>query len=288
MTRVYSREHMIFAVRLLALRLGRSPLGKDWRNGDCKPCFATILKHFGGWDRFLAAADIPAPAPIAGWQVGTGRRTYWTPARVREAMIEIEAAGWGGFPRDPKAYDGIKKGRPTWPTSQAVRALGGGGRGAWKRALVKAGIEIDGWSDSAWTKADEEYLLENAGLLTLKKIGFNLGRSWAACKRRLYDLGVRARDARGYYTASVLAQEHQIPLKRIYEGLRSGRLIGHRPQGRPYWQIDPESIEKNLDWLLAPKKTHKSTPPETMDYYKKHGLKRNGQGKIIGRREVAA
>jgi len=77
---------------------------------------------------------------------------------------------------------------------------------------------------------------------------------------------------------------YQIPLHRIYDALRDGRLHGVRPAGRPYWQIDPESVEANKDWLLAPKKTHTSTPPATVDWYTKSGIKRNGAGKITGRR----
>ena len=51
-----SDERAIMAVRLLAFRLWRTPMLKDWRAHGCLPAHHHIRRRWGGWDRFLAAA----------------------------------------------------------------------------------------------------------------------------------------------------------------------------------------------------------------------------------------
>lgn len=288
----YSDEQALAAVRLLALRLWRSPMVKDWRAHGCKPCRCTILKRWRWWDRFLEAAGLPAPSTAPAWGVG---RRYWTEARVIAGMKKLRAE-LGYFPNQPRDYLPLKKGRMDLPRENLIRALApplngqGNRRSAWRNAMIRAGLgdQIESWSNGQWTQDEDTFLLENAGLLTLVRVGFHLGRSPGACRRRLYDHGTRARDARGYYTVQVLAQELNVPPRRVYDAVHSGRLVGQRPNGRPYWQICPDSVEENREWLTRPKKTHTSTPPVTVDWYKQHGLRRNGQGQIVGRRALTA
>ena len=269
---------------------------------------------------------------------------YWTRERVIQGM-QAAAGEIGYFPERYRDYERHRAGNPDWPPARVIWKLGrtlddgrnaspnNAARATWRKAMALAGIEVSGMRFALWTEKDDQFLLDNAGRLTLKEIAKELGRSWEACKRRLSQKGVRARDAQGFWTMSQLAQAHNIPLSRIKTGLRTGRLRGTRLGATSardaeirhmkesglrakeiafemgvslrtvfrvlegdgdgattgfYWQIDPESVEENIAWLTRPKVTHTSTPPSTADYYKRHGLKRNGKGQIIGRREVAA
>jgi len=271
-----SDEHAILAVRLLAFRLWRAPMLKDWRARGCGPTPHHIRRHWGGWDRFLAAAGMTPPIIGPSWGQGVGfKRKYWTAARVIAGMRRVREE-LGYFPLHDRHYNPLKRGRLDWPRAKLIRALGGSGRSAWRLGMIRAGLSMDipGWSNGAWREDEDEYLLENAGRLTLKRIGFHLGRTWGACKRRLYDLGTRARDARGYYTGMLLAQELGIPLTRVYLGIATGRLLAQRPPGRPYWQIDPDSIEAAREWLTAPKRTHSTTPVAPANYRLAHGIRR--------------
>jgi hypothetical protein len=271
-----SDEHILLAVRLLAFRLWRAPMMRDWLSHDCQPSAHIIRKRWCRWDRLLAAAGLPVPVigPAWGQGVGFGRR-FWTTERVIAGMRRVREE-LGYFPLQGRHYNPLKEGRLDWPRADLIRRLGGGGRSAWRIAMVKAGLskDISGWHNSAWREDDNEYLLENAGLLTLKRIAFHLGRSYAACRRHLYDLGTRARDARGYYTGMLLAEELNVPLGRVYLGIATGRLVAHRPPGRPYWQIDPDSMEAARGWLTAPKRTHSRTPVAPANYRRARGIRR--------------
>ena len=271
-----SDEHIRLAVRLLALRLGRVPMLKDWKAHGCRPSHFIILKRWRRWDRLLAAAGLPPPVIEPAWQRSPGYgRPYWTRERVIAGMRRVREE-LGYFPLQDRHYNPLKRGRLDWPRAELIRALGGGGRSAWRLAMIKAGLskDVPGWSNGAWREDEDEYLLENAGRLTLRRIAFHLGRSYGACRRHLYDLGTRARDARGYYTGMLLAQELGIPLSRVYDGIATGRLVAHRPPGRPYWQIDPDSVEVARDWLTAPKRTHSSSPVAPPNYRLARGIRR--------------
>ena len=273
-------------VRLLAERLGRTPLLRDWRAASCQPSPETLRRLYGGWDAFVAAAGLPPVEPPHGWSKGPGYgRRYWTEERIIGALRRIHAE-LGRLPHD-REHTRLCKGRADWPTAETIRRFGGNGRGCWQRAFRKADVSVRIWAFASWSEEDDEFLLEKAGDLTLERIAKRLGRTPGACRRRLFDRGVRARDSRGWYTGQLLARELNIPVTRIYGAIRSGRLRAVRPPGRPYWQIDPDSVEENREWLVRAKQTHKSTPPVTTDWYTQRGLKRDSQGRIIGKREAA-
>jgi hypothetical protein len=221
-------------VRALAWRLGRTPMLKDWTSAGCAPSHHMLWKRYGGWDAFVSAAGLPPVQPPHGWgqSPGFGRR-YWTDERIIAALRRIYAE-LRRVPRD-RENNRLCKGRLDWPPSEHIRRFGGNGRGCWQRAFTKAGVKVRCWENASWSEEDEEYLLENAGHLTLAQIAKELGRTAGACRRRLFDHGVRARDSRGCYTGQVLAQELGISLDRVSDAIRSGRLRAVRPPGRPYW-----------------------------------------------------
>ncbi len=279
--RRYSNEHSIAVVRLLALRLWRSPTATEWKENGCRPCHALIWERFGKWYQFLETAGLPLPAytPALG-KAPPGGSVWWTPERIMAAMRQIREE-LGYFPRKVADYLPLKRGRMDWPTDVSIRGLVKNGsrqsdRSAWRNAMIKAGLvdDVQNWREGAWSEHDDEYLLEHAGRSTLKRIAFHLGRTYGACRRRLYDLGTRARDARGYYTASVLAQELHVPLGRVTDAIHSGLLDATKPLG-VYYQIDPESIERARPWLTRPRITHKTFPVYTKWT---RATRRNGDG----------
>jgi len=271
--RLYPPEYLIERLQQLARDLGRTPRTVDLT----LPCHQTYLNTFGTYWEALRAAGMEPPRGRPGWGAKTRRGRipkYWTEKRVLRGMRKLYGE-LGVVPND-RAYLVLKKGRLNLPPAMEIRRFGGnGGRGSvcWKLAWEKAGFAVPqrrSWA--TWSEEEDRFLLENAGRLTLKQIAVEMGRSWHACKRRCYDLAVWAREARGWYTGQRLAQELNVSLARIYGAIHSGRLRAERPPGRPYWQIDPASVEENRDWLTAPKKTHTSTPPRTTDWYQTNGV----------------
>lgn len=260
----FSDEHCMMAVRLLALRLRRPPMSIDWRAHGCRPGASIVFGRWRGWDRFLVAAGVPAPPANNGYQRSNGHRKYWTTERVIAGMRAVKEE-LGHFPRNNHGYYPLKKGRDDWPCAVYIFALGGPGRGSWRRALIRAGLQdqVKDMEGMPWRQDEDEFLQENAGSLTLKAIGRRLGRSVGACRRRLYDFGVRARDCRGFYTASVLAQELNVPLTRVTKAVRLGLLVAEKRGRRPYYQIDPASVEAARDWLLRPKQSWKRRASRT-------------------------
>lgn len=286
-----SSARIIADVHMLAGRLRRPPLFKDWLAAGLAPrALGTFTKRFGSWDGVLAAAALPPPDAEPIWQHSNGR-LYWTDARIADALRRV----YQHLGRVPHWRDWWAYARAGWtlPGSRLLQRFARTkGRGLFQRALIRAGVRLrpsDGngrpvWNEASWSKQQDGFLLQNAGVLTLNEIAASLGRSYAACRRRLFDLGTTARGARGWYTGQKLAQKLNCPVTRIYRALETGRLKGVKPPGRTYWQIDPASVDQAREWLCAPKRTHKSTPPATTDWYATNNVRRNGAGKIVGKR----
>lgn len=269
--RQYSDEHCFLVARLLTMRLRRSPMVKDWVEHGCRPCHGLIWERFGKWHRFLEAAGVPLAAYTPEWgKTPPGGALYWTHERIKAGMRSIRAE-LGYFPQQVREYNPLKVGRMDWPPDYLIRGLGKNGNGkasdrsAWRNAMVAAGLgdDVEDWNNGAWTDEDDTYLLERAGTMSLKRIAFNRGRTYAACRRRLYDLGTRARDARGLYTASVLAQELNCPLTRVLEVCHAWFIDARKPTG-VYYQINPDSLTPQVRaWLTRPRITRTSFPPYT-------------------------
>lgn len=221
---------------------------------------------------------MPRPAPDGsvnhGWSPGLGRlERYWTPERVRDGLRDFATRHKGQLPTSAHEYSRLKKGHLEWPTAAYVLEAHGSMADAWASIGAPKARYNRGWVP--WTQEDDDYLLERAGSVTLKIIAKALGRSWPACKRRLYDLGAgRARDVSGYMSASQVAAEYKCPLQRVQDLIARGELPAHRVHGGHYWRIDPADLAAVEPKLKAPKRTHRKAQLDVGDYRARKGLRR--------------
>jgi hypothetical protein len=218
-------------------------------------------------------------SPVDGWKPGWGKRPmgvarYWTRERVLAGLRAFAAANPGPVPCACREYAQMKKGHMEWPTAGMVLLQFGTMPDAWAEAGVSRARYHRSWVE--WTQDDDDYLLERAGSMTLKIIAKKLGRTWPACKRRLYDLGAgRARDVSGYMSAMQVAQEYRCPLSRVTSLIASGALPARKVLGGHYWRIDPADCEAIAGTLRAPKRrSYQGTPPDMGDYDRRYGYRR--------------
>lgn len=207
-----------------------------------------------------------------------GNKRYWTKERTLEGLKDFSLKHWNHLPTGEEEYSRMKKGHMEWPTAHRVLEHYGSLVKAWEAVGYKVSH-----SNAPWTQEDDDFLLEHAGEMTLKRIGKRLRRSWMACKRRLYDLEAgRARDVSGHLSATQVAEEYNTSLNRVYKLIQRGTLPARKVAGGHYWRIDPEDCEAVRELLTAPKRTHTTTPPDTGDYLKRYGLRRvvGSDGKV--------
>jgi hypothetical protein len=222
-----------------------------------------------------------------GWQGGSvpGGGRYWTSERIDEGLRDFARRHRGPLPTSDHVYNALKVGHMEWPTGQAVLELHGTMADAWGAIGAPKSRYNRGWVP--WTQADDDFLLEHAGSQTLKVIAKQMGRSWAACKRRLYDLGAgRARDVSGYMSAMQVAAEYKCPVGRVEALIRRGELRARKVVGGHYWRIDPEDLAEVEAKLRAPKRTHRKARVDLGDYRLHYGYRRvpGADGKV---RQVA-
>lgn len=218
-----------------------------------------------------------------GWGKGRpGGGKYWTPERVIEGLRDYARVNRGPLPTSDHDYSAAKKGHLEWPTAGEVLAQFGTMAAAWAASGAPKSRYNRGWVP--WTQADDDYLLDHAGEQTLKVIARKLGRSWPACKRRLYDLGAgRARDVAGYLSAMQVAAEYGCPLARVKKLIASGELPAFRVHGGHYWRIAPEDCERLKAVLSAPKRhSYQGSAPDIGDYDRRYGYRRvRVNGRIV-------
>ena len=210
-----------------------------------------------------------------GWQGGRvpGGGRYWTAERIDEGLRDFARRHKGPLPTSDHVYNALKAGHMQWPTANAVLARHGRMADAWAAIGEPKTRYNRGWAP--WSQADDDLLLERAGSMTLKLIAPRLGRSWQACRRRLYDLGAgRARDVSGYMSAMQVAAEYQCPVGRVEALIRSGELPAHKVNGGHYWRIDPDDLRAVEAKLRAPKRTHRKARLDTGDYRRHYGYRR--------------
>lgn len=116
----YSRQELIDAVRWLAQRLERTPVGQDTHKYSDVPSHPTYASHFGSWHEALTAIGIPLDPRNTGYD--------------RETLLQHlrdVAQTLGRTPRigDLKAVDG--------PCGRTYRNK----VGKWSTALAEAGLE---------------------------------------------------------------------------------------------------------------------------------------------------
>lgn len=216
----------------------------------------------------------PAPGVNHGWSPGMGRiEKYWTPERVEAGLRDFASRHKGQLPNSDHDYSRLKKGHMEWPTAQSVLELYGTMAKAWAGIGAPKSRYTRGWNE--WTQEDDDYLLEHAGEQTLKIIAKHLGRSWSACKRRLYDLGAGpARNVSGHLSAQQVAAEYRCPVGRVTKLIQSGELRAFRVRGGHYWRIDLEDLPAVEAKLKAPRRTHRRAELDLGDYRKRKGLVR--------------
>lgn len=221
-----------------------------------------------------------------GRPTGKGEKRWWTRERVIAGLADFAAKNRGPLPGASGDYSALKAGHDEWPVAARVLEYFGTMADAWGAVPGTKGRYARGWVP--WTEEDDDYLLSHAGDQTLKIIAKALGRTWSACKRRLYDLQAgRARDVSGYMSALQVAKEYGCPADRVSKLIASGELKAHKVQGGHYWRIDPADAEAIASKLRAPRVTQKRRPLDTGDYRRRYGLRRTvgPDGKLV---EVAA
>jgi len=205
----------------------------------------------------------------------SGNRRYWTRERVLDALRLAAVELRGPLPCSDKAWNTVKRGRADWPP--AIRILGY--FGAMARAWLAAGVQRRRVSlhNVGWTAQEDAYLLEHAGLDTLKSIAVVLGRSYQSVRVRIGSkgFGITARANQGFLSAAEIAKSYGAPYHRVRGLLAAGTIKGLYDRRRNAWRVDPARLTPAIIALLtAPKRTYKSCPPDTGDYYLRYGIRR--------------
>lgn len=200
-----------------------------------------------------------------------GRVRYWTRARIDAGLGDFLAMHPRGMlPSQDDAYSRLKKGNPSWPTAASVLKV----YGSMSRAWLALGAQPSRVSlyNVDWTDEEDEFLLENAGRMTLRTIAKRLHRSYGSVRMRLNRThGKRARDVQCFSSAAQVAAMFGISYSRVQHFCRTGQLKAKKHLGN--WRIDPRDAKANRA-LLAPKRTYRTTPPDVGDYYQRYGIRR--------------
>lgn len=222
--------------------------------------------------------------PMERWSKGKHPAIWRTREQVVDALRSYARRHPGPLPRMSDTYNTVKKGDPTIPPSARILDHFDCMAHAW---IEGAGVHRSrvGTYGCPWTREEETFLTEHAGNMTLKDIGARLNRSWPACKRRLYDMGVgRARDQQGFMSAAQVAKEYDAPYHRVAALIANGTLKAHHPAGkRNIWAIDPTDAMAIADQLRALKQTHKTENGYRTDHgdYRSHyGISRTRDGAV--------
>ncbi len=203
-----------------------------------------------------------------------GNKPYWTRERtiagLRSAATELPHP----LTCSSDNYAVLKKGRYDWPSAAVVLKYFKSMASGW----IAAGIDRDEvtLNNIDWTAEEEHFVLQHAGEWTLQQIARKLRRSYGAVRRRLNELGIRARDNEGFMSAAQLSQEYGCPYHRIRAALETGSLPGTYDRVRNRWKIDLAELTPEHEALLrAPKDTWKTRQTDVGDYYARYGIHRS-------------
>jgi len=218
--------------------------------------------------------------PFPNWQ---GKTKVWTREHVDAALKAVMDELPGSLPTSDRAWGELKRGRYDLPPAARVYEYYHSFARAWiSLGAVHGRITL---KFSKWNEADDTYLLENAGKLTLESIAKHLGRSYPATRARLNkEFKIHSRHNQGYLSAAELAKEYNFPYHRIRDALAAGKIKGRYDRRRNRWQIDLSKLTPEAIAILKqPKlKSYRTTPPDVGDYYQRYGLIRtNRNGKVI-------
>ncbi len=209
--------------------------------------------------------------PFPNW---IGKKRFWTRERVLLALVEAAEEIKGILPCSDDAWNQVKKDRLDWPTATRIYFYFHGIARGWLAACVP--MRRVTLKNVDWIPAEDEYLLEKAGSLTLKVIASRLGRSYPAVRARLNkNYGIASRHNQGYLSAAELAKQYNCSVHRIRDALAKGKIKGHYDRARNRWEIDLKDITSEAKEILTrPRRTHKTYPTDMGDYYSRYGLKR--------------
>jgi hypothetical protein len=63
----FQRDHMLGVLQVAALRLGRPPTTKWWKERKMHPTTHTVQRYFGSWERYLRAAGLEPSKMQKSW-----------------------------------------------------------------------------------------------------------------------------------------------------------------------------------------------------------------------------
>ena len=259
-----AKRHMV----AIALVEGSSPEEAAMRTGVSTSTAARIRRE-------LRQFAPPHPYIPAWGKAPPGKQVYWTRERVLEGLRSA-AAELDPLPTSSDAYNRLKKGRMDWPTAGKVLEYFGGMARGWLAAGVsRRRVQL---TNSDWTAAEDEYLLTMAGTIRLMDIACALNRSYQAVRGRIGSkgFGLRARQNQGYLTAAEMAKEYGCSYHRLLELLAKGIIKGRYRPKLHRWEIDPADVRDEIVSLLRePRRTHKTTPLDVGDYYRRYGIRRS-------------
>lgn len=210
-----------------------------------------------------------------------GNKRFWTRERVIVVLMLASREIKGPLPCCDAVYNRLKKGRLDWPTSHRILEYFGGMARAWRAVGVPMSLVT--MRNLDWLPEEKEYLLDHAGVVTLKVIAKRLGRSYGAVRKELQSFHIRARDNEGYLSAAQMAKELSCSCDRLRRFLNAGRIKGTRfDKVRNRWKIDPLSITPEVKAeLTTRRKTHNTWPLDVGDYYARYGITRHIQKESI-------
>jgi hypothetical protein len=181
------------------------------------------------------------------------REGWWTKARVIEGMRRFyrdhkfaptSTEEWHRLTKGTgKSRSGV--GNP-YPSFNSVLKYFSSFRQAW----TAAGVEVNrDWEP--WTPEEDSFIVEGAGILTRNELAEALDRTPNAVHRRLYDLGVNTRNARGWTFHRVMTVTG-CPDYILRRYANRGDLPYFRGTRLVY--IDPADllVVKEIDWNNAP------------------------------------
>jgi len=204
-----------------------------------------------------------------------GNKRLWTREKVIEGLQLAAEVIKGELPCRDAIYNQIKKGYLDWPPSHRVLEFFGSMARGWLAAGVpKSRVSL---KNIDWTTEEEIYLKEYAGEKILAEIASALSRTYGSVKTRLNkNMGIRARDNQGFFSAAELSKEYGCPYHRVRTALGEGNIPGKFDYRRNRWQVNLAQLTPTAEAILKAPKLHsyKNSPPDLGNYYKRYNLRR--------------
>lgn len=185
------------------------------------------------------------------------RRTYrpcwWTKERVNEGLARFYR-DFGFAPTATEQYQQWTKGTVVnksgvgnpYPSFASVLRYYGSFREAW--TAIGVAVNRD-WEP--WTPLEDWYIAEAAGIFTRIEIAEYLNRTSHAVHRRLYDLGIDTRKARGW-SMHRLAQATGISPYIVQRYADQGKLPYFRGTRLLYFDPADFLVINEIDWNAVP------------------------------------